>query len=278
MSVPHYLAIGHITRDLLPDGSSTAGGTALYTAITAERLGVQAAILTSAAHFPEQLPPSIAFVSAPTNRTATFENRYTAEGRQQWLHDEAPPIRINDIPGSWLEAPLVHLGPVLHECTLEYLAAFPRARVIATPQGWMRRWQHPLPAPITYHPWQPDPALLARLNALVLSIEDVRGDEAIVQEYARHCPLVALTRSAKGATLYINGQPHAIPPRPSVERDPTGAGDVFAAAFLIRLHETDDPIAAATFAAEIAGMSVEGPGVSAIPQRTMDDGPSTMEG
>ena len=63
--------------------------------------------------------------------------------------------------------------------------------------------------------------------------------------------------------------PHEIAPRPSNELDPTGAGDVFAAAFLLRLHETNDPIAAATFAAQIAGASVEGQGTSAIPQRTL---------
>jgi len=267
MSTPEYLSIGHITRDLLPGGGSAAGGTALYTAITADRLGMRAAILTAAAHLPEHLPAGVSVVSAATDQTSTFENRYTPAGRQQWLHAEAPPIQITDIPAPWLHTPLIHLGPVLQECSLEMLSAFPNARVIATPQGWMRRWERPLPARINYLPWQPAPALLQRLSAVVLSIEDVAGDEAIPQGYAQHCPLVALTRGAQGATLFINGQPHAIPARASVERDPTGAGDVFAAAFLIRLHETDDPIAAATFAAIIAGTSVEGPGISAIPTR-----------
>ena len=65
------------------------------------------------------------------------------------------------------------------------------------------------------------------IYALVLSIEDVRGDEALVERYARHCPLVALTRGAHGATLFIRGEPYYISPFMADEHDPTGAGDVF---------------------------------------------------
>lgn len=268
MTSPTYLAIGHITRDLLPGGGSSSGGTALYAGLTARRLGVAAAILTAASQLPPDLPGDIQVVRSATDRTSTFENRYTPAGRQQWLHEAAPPIDLAALPADWRACPLVHLGPVLNECTPAMLDAFPNARVLATPQGWMRRWDDSLPSPISYQVWQPEPDFLRRLSVVVLSIEDVHGDEQIAQGYAAHCPLVALTRSRLGATLFVNGQPHAIPARPSNEVDPTGAGDVFAAALLLRLHETNDPIEAATFAAAIAGASVEGHGTSAIPQRS----------
>lgn len=267
MSIPDYLVLGHITRDLLPNGSSAAGGTALYAATTAHRLGLRAGILTAATELPADLPPEMLITNVETPVTSTFENRYTASGRQQWLHASATPLTLDALPPSWRDVPMVHLGPVLHECTLDMLTAFPHARVIATPQGWMRRWNTHLPTPIQRAHWEPDPALLARLSAVVLSIEDVEGDEQAVIAYAQHCPLVALTRSKEGATLYIKGVPHTIPARSAEERDPTGAGDVFASALLVRLHETGDPLEAAHFAATIAGASVEGPGVSAIPAR-----------
>jgi sugar/nucleoside kinase (ribokinase family) len=54
---------------------------------------------------------------------------------------------------------------------------------------------------------------------------------------------------------------------PAVERDPTGAGDVFAAALLVRYYETRHPIEAAQFAAVVAAASVEGLGISTIPDR-----------
>ena len=86
-------------------------------------------------------------------------------------------------------------------------------------------------------------------------------------EYARHCSLVVMTQGAQGATLFLRGSPHQIAAFPAVERDPTGAGDVFAAALLVRLHETGDPITAARFAACVAAGSVEGVGSSRVPTR-----------
>ena len=44
---PDFLAIGHITRDLLPDGSWRLGGAVTYAALTAARLGLRPAIATS---------------------------------------------------------------------------------------------------------------------------------------------------------------------------------------------------------------------------------------
>ena len=46
-SAPDYLVIGHITADVVP-GGTTPGGTALYAARTAARLGLRVAIVTSA--------------------------------------------------------------------------------------------------------------------------------------------------------------------------------------------------------------------------------------
>jgi sugar/nucleoside kinase (ribokinase family) len=269
MTTPTYLAIGHVTRDLLPGGGSSSGGTALYAGLTAQRLGARTAIFTAAAQLPAELPAGLELERSAADRTSTFENRYTPTGRQQWLHEAAPPIDLGALPEAWRASPLVHLGPVLQECSPAMLDTFPGARVLATPQGWMRHWDAQLPSPVRYQVWQPEPDFLRRLSLVVLSIEDVHGDEGVVRGYAQHCPLVALTRSKLGATLFINGEPHEIAPRPSHEVDPTGAGDVFAAALLLHLHETNDPLVAAAFAAQIAGASVEGQGTSAIPQRAV---------
>ena len=85
-------------------------------------------------------------------------------------------------------------------------------------------------------------------------------------------PLLVLTEYHDGSTVYQR-QPDGsiaitkIPPRRAVERDPTGAGDVFTTAFMIRLQETGDPVEAARFANVTASFSVEHPGVSGIPTR-----------
>ena len=55
--------------------------------------------------------------------------------------------------------------------------------------------------------------------------------------------------------------------RPYTTNALTGAGDIFAAAFLIHLWETEDVWKAARFAACAASFVVEGEGTTAIPNR-----------
>lgn len=259
--------LGHFTRDVLPDRTTIPGGTSLYASLTAYRLGRDVAVVSAPAELPANWPAGIqlSFHSSPT--PPTFENIYTPEGRTQILHTASQPITLEAIPASWRDAPVVHLGPILGETPEALVFAFPQALLGVTPQGWMRRWDEPLPSPVIYEPWRPAPAILARIDALVLSIEDVRGDEALAASYAQHCRLVVVTRGARGATLFIDGRPYEIGAFAAIERDPTGAGDVFAATLFARLHETGDPLGSARYAAYVAALSVEGVGVSAIPDR-----------
>lgn len=264
---PDYLLLGHFTRDVLPDGATAPGGTSLYASFAAQRLGQRVAVVSAPAELPSDLPETIAVVFHPSPTPPTFENQYTPQGRRQVLHAASEPIALADIPVAWRAAPIVHLGPVLGETPEELAFAFPNALLGVTPQGWMRAWERDLPSLVTYRPWHPTEELLRRIDALVLSIEDVKGDEALVAGWARHCRLVALTHGANGATLFIAGHPHHVDAFPATEHDPTGAGDVFAAALLVRLHETGDPLDAARFAACVAAGSVEGRGTSGIPSR-----------
>ncbi|MGC8798873.1 MAG: ribokinase [Chloroflexus aggregans] len=247
--------IGHVTCDLLPNGATTAGGTARFAALLAQRLGLRAAIVTASA---EEPPSGIAWSSISSTVSSTFENRYTVTGRHQWLHAVAPPILMTDIPARWRTAPIVLLGPVLHECTADVAAAFPGALIGATAQGWLRDWDTPLPSPVRFRRWQPTATELSRLHVLTLSSEDVAGDEELAAAYARTVPIGIVTHGARGATMYLHRQAHHIAPYPAREIDPTGAGDVFTAAFLIRLWEIGDPFIAARFAAAAAACAVEG--------------------
>jgi sugar/nucleoside kinase (ribokinase family) len=76
-----------------------------------------------------------------------------------------------------------------------------------------------------------------------------------------------MTQGARGCTVFVNGEARQIPGFPAREVDPTGAGDVFAAAFLVRLSETHDPFQAARFANATASFCVEASGVTGIPTR-----------
>jgi sugar/nucleoside kinase (ribokinase family) len=76
-----------------------------------------------------------------------------------------------------------------------------------------------------------------------------------------------LTEGQDGATLHYQGETIHCAPRQTQTLDPTGAGDVFAAAFLVRLDETGDPYQAARFANVAASLSVERAGIESVPER-----------
>lgn len=263
---PDYVVVGHLTRDLLPDGESAPGGTVYYGAIAASRLGYRAGMLTAGAAS-DSAPPGVDLAVAPSAAGSVFAHSYVGGRREQLVHSVAAPIAAEHLPDAWRAAPLAHIGPVIGEVAEGLVHAFPRALVCVTPQGWMRRVAGPPPAPMAPVPWRPSPELLRRIDLLVLSAEDLAGDEGAAAAYARHCPCVVLTRGGDGITLLASGEALHVPAAPARAVDTNGAGDVFAAAMLLQLFETGDAAAAARFAAAAAALAVEGRGAAGIATR-----------
>jgi sugar/nucleoside kinase (ribokinase family) len=79
--------------------------------------------------------------------------------------------------------------------------------------------------------------------------------------------IIAFTRGYNGADICVRGNWRHIDAFPANVVDPTGAGDVFAAAFLIRMWESGDVWKATRFASCAASFSVEGEGIAGIPTR-----------
>ena len=270
---PDFLAIGHITRDLLPDGSWRLGGAGTYAARTAARLGLRPAIVTSGP--PDVLAaldavlPDISLSIVPSVEATTFENIYTVQGRQQFLHGRAAPLMLSAVPGTWRDAPIVLLGPVAQEIDASIVGGFPNSLVAATPQGWLRQWD--ADGVVTPSSLANAGMLLPHLRALILSPEDIGAlADTVIGEWARIVPLIAVTCSRDGAYAWENGaRSDVFAGYPAHEVDPTGAGDVFAAAFLCELHETGDAARAIDFANQVAACSVEAVGGEGIPTREM---------
>lgn len=270
---PDFLAIGHITRDLLPDGSWRLGGAVTYAALTAARLGLRPAIVTSGP--PDVLAaldavlPDISLSIVPSVEATTFENIYTVQGRQQFLHGRAAPLMLSAVPGTWRDAPIVLLGPVAQEIDASIVGGFPNSLVAATPQGWLRQWD--ADGVVTPSSLANAGMLLPHLRALILSPEDIGAlADTVIGEWARIVPLIAVTCSRDGAYAWENGaRSDVFAGYPANEVDPTGAGDVFAAAFLCELHETGDAARAIDFANQVAACSVEAVGGEGIPTREM---------
>lgn len=281
-SVPDFLAIGHVTRDVHSDGSFSLGGTVTFAAVTAYRLGLAAALVTCAdtdllSNLPTLLP-DIRLAIRPSASTTTFENLYYEGFRTQYLRARAAEQQVEDIPASWREAPIVLLGPLAQELSSAFVSLFLRrpGRIIAaTPQGWLRRWDSD--GRVWPTPWADAEAILPHLDILILSHDDLlpfadgnRVDaDSILARWSMHVPLLVATDGRHGATLFQHGTTERFAAYPTHEIDPTGAGDVFASAFLCHLHRSGNPRAAVNFANCVASFSVEQVGVSGIPTLAM---------
>lgn len=258
-----YLVIGHVTRDLHPEGF-TLGGTASFSSMTARSLGQKVGIVTScSSDFSlDQLHPcGIHIVAA--KETTTFENIYRSGGREQILHHRAARIVYEHIPVAWTKTPIVHLGPVDQEVDINIVNHFPNSFIGLTPQGWFRKWDSEGRISLARMPY--DGSVFQKSSAVVISVEDVQGDETYIEELARQASVLVVTEGASGARLYWNGDMRYFHAPAKFEVDATGAGDIFAAAFFYRFHATGDAWEAARFATILSSNSVTRKGLSAIP-------------
>ena len=260
------LAIGHVTRDRLDDGFTT-GGTITYGAATAHALGLVPAVVTSAG---PDLQSSLAGINthvvAAAHSTA-FRNDYGPSGRTQHVDGVAKALSPSDVPREWHGARSVLLGPLVGEVSVEFARQFPNAVVVASVQGWLRQWDST--GLVTPRGWS-GLAVLPYVDAAVGSVEDIVEDDQVSQ-WAELVPILVVTEGSQGARLHTGGRWHTVPAFAAREVDPTGAGDVFAAALALMLLETGDAVAAATFASCVASFSVEAQGTSGLPSRVQVD-------
>ena len=265
-SRPHVLVVGHLTEDLTPQGPRL-GGAAAFAGLLADRFGARVTILTATdAAFPYlDVFAGIAIRRVPSRDRTRFENRYRENGtREQTILSCAaviPETEIRRAVGELPSGSAVFYSPVADE--LGGAGPLPRpdgprALAGAALQGLLRRWDNTGRVSIR---WSPE--IVGRL----LSLDFVSVSEREFPEGTDlPLPIVAVTRGRRGAMLFRPGRPTTeVAAAPAAEADPTGAGDVFAAALLIGLWNQKPVHQAAQLAAAAAAISVESPGTEGIP-------------
>ncbi len=261
---PDYLIFGHITQDLVEDGFRL-GGTAIYCSMLARRLGLDVALVTSFdADLNLEALEGIQIVNQKGQGTTTYKNIYQAVGRTQYLLDRAENLDITRIPDNFQKAKIVHLAPVAKEIELTAGIAFPNSSLAYSLQGWLRDWDdsglvHPAPLPTLDQVAQLD-------GTAFLSIEDLGFDRSGLAPIRRKFPTLVLTTGGQGAELYTLNEMLLAPTDPGQEVDPTGAGDIFTAAYIIaKVIMGKSLLEAAHFANALAGLSITRPGIAGIP-------------
>ncbi|MBN1667621.1 MAG: hypothetical protein JW862_11050 [Anaerolineales bacterium] len=258
-----YLVIGHLACDLTPSGQRL-GGTAAYAGLTAQALGLRVGIVSAWGQDTALTSlDGIALRGLEVAQCTRFENIHTGQGRVQYVRQVAENLDYYLVPESWRTAPLVHLAPIAQEVEPGLVRRFPQAFLGLTPQGWLREWD--LQGQVRPAEWPEASFILANAGATVLSIEDLAYDEDRIAELSTASQVLVITEGALGARVYWHGDVRRIRAPEVEEVDATGAGDIFAAAFFVRLQQTRDPWEATRFANQIAANSVTRPGLAGVP-------------
>jgi sugar/nucleoside kinase (ribokinase family) len=243
------------------------GGTVAFAAAQAHRLGFSVGIVTAAGDDidVQALMPYAQVVKQPSGASTTFENHYERGQRKQRLHARSAPLVIDALPRDWRAPAIALIGPVFGEIDPAMAAAFDdRALVGVSPQGWLRALDRDGNVVRARYEGVP---FWTGADAIFVSDEDLLGGRDDAEPWAAEGAIIAMTESDRGAQIYVDGSWRRIASYPEDEVDPTGAGDTFATAFLIRLHETNDIAEAARFGAAAASLSIGGIGVDATPDR-----------
>jgi sugar/nucleoside kinase (ribokinase family) len=265
-----YLLLGHVTVDRLDERRVVLGGTATYAALTARNMGARVGVHTSSAYEPGLIDTlgGVMVARIPAEFTTCFVNEYSGGKRRQTIESVAAKLTYEQILPEWRNPPVVHLGPLCQEIDANLVSRFPRSLIGVTPQGWMREWDES--GLVKAVSWVDADRVLPKAHVVVISEDDV-PDQSVIDEWATKARMLVVTLGERGADIYHQGasnEPfHSAAFRSATEVDPTGAGDVFAGAFLWHLHKSGgDWKTAADWANCVASFAVEKRGVAGVPK------------
>jgi sugar/nucleoside kinase (ribokinase family) len=250
------------------DGAHVLGGSASYAALTALKLGWDVGVLTAAGpdFEPSRDLPGVDVFVARSSATTKFVNEYDGDGtRHQVMTSRAEAIDVSVLSDAWRDPDVLFLAPVAGEMPSRSALAFSAEVVGAGAQGWLRETD--VDGRVAPCAWADPQGDLTGVHLLFLSLHDLPDASRAVPDLLRYVPMIAVTRGWEGLTLHTRQAAHDVAALPRPEVDPTGAGDVFATACLLRYQETGDPLEAAAFGACAASCVVEGVGASTLGDR-----------
>jgi sugar/nucleoside kinase (ribokinase family) len=235
--------LGNRSTDGLPGRPPLAGGGPFHGARALQRLRVPARIVARCATADrEQLLPPLVRLGTPVRyvpgaSTATFGFTYDGDRRTMWMDAIGDTWRPADVPE--LRTRWIHVAPLSRAewptATVKTLAR--RYRVSFDGQGLVRR---PEVGPLVLDD-DFDRELLRYIWVLKLADEEA---EVLGDVHALGVREVVVTHGSRGSTVYCGGVAEEVKAHP-LDRDPTGAGDAFATAYIVGRNAGFGPIGAA---------------------------------
>lgn len=247
------------------------GGVPAYAGLTYVREGIAAALVANVAACDADLLAVFAAEGlqtawGATEHTTRFVNRVEHDGRRQQLRTTARPIAYVAMARAAAAAAWVHLGPLhpddLHAEVYDQLAAA-RIPVVLDLQGLVRETRRGKVLPRASHllPFALRAAAIVKTSHRERQIvQDALGAsvDRLMERFA--IDEWVSTDGARGGCIHVRGR-EAVPyaARPAEALDPTGAGDVFLAAYAAARLGRNAPVAAAgRHASAVAARQVAG--------------------
>jgi sugar/nucleoside kinase (ribokinase family) len=245
--------VGNLSIDRIDGTPPRIGGGPYHAARALRLLAARGEVVARCADADRRfLLPRLAALGMPVQllqgtRTTAFTFEYDGETRTMsvdavgdaWTPRDA---RAVDRRVRWL-----HVAPLLRtDFPAETLAELGRGRrLLLDGHGLVRRPQvGPLQLDADF-----DPELLRHVTILKLAEDEA----AVVGEV--DVPERIVTLASRGSIVYANGRETRVTAR-ALARDPTGAGDAFAAAYLVSRAAGHAPAAAARRATAVVGASL----------------------
>jgi sugar/nucleoside kinase (ribokinase family) len=258
--------IGHLSRDVVADGTPKIGGGTWHAARALRGLGLSATIFAKCGEaerrdFQRQLvtcglPSTLAVGGVTTGFSMSYDEHgirtmgVEAIG-EPWGAREAPADLLRRI--EWLQ-----VAPLLRsDFSVETLAELARGRrILYDGQGLVRR---PEVGPLVLD-GDFDRDLLRHIAILKLAEEEARaiiGDADLETLTELGVPEIIVTFGLDGSLVLADGVATRVPARP-VRAEPTGAGDAFGAAYLAGRADGHAPVSAARRATALVAALLAG--------------------
>jgi len=248
------------------------GGPPFYSAIAASRLGVKVAVLSKVGvEFPKEYFKVLenegidtTFLQIIENaKTTRFHIKYINSVREMRLQALCFEILPEDVPAD-LEVKAVHVAPIANEIPYE---TFEKLRensdiVCLDPQGFTRRFDDR--GNVRLKEWR-DKRFLKKLSMLKADEKEaacIAGSSDVykaARKIAEHgIETVIITMAEKGVILFHQGKIWRVPAYPTRRVvDPTGAGDVFAGAYIAEYLKGKTPNWCACVGSAAASILIE---------------------
>ena len=175
---------------------------------------------------------------------------------------------ITTFPERFENADFILIGPILGEIPLDLVAEIRQrasAPLLLDPQGFVRRavdgrverYRNPtiekvIPLCEVVKANEHEAEIITGVNPRQ------QGAKAVRKLHALGCRIAIVTLAEAGSLIYDGKQMYEIPAYTTVARDPTGAGDTYAAGFIYQyLRTPDDLRTVGYFASAVASVMVE---------------------